>query len=435
MSAIAAIPFFLIFILFVLILPIAIGIYVYRDAERRGMNGILWALVAAFAPSLIGLIVYLLVRGNYSDLRCPKCETAITDQFVVCPKCGAKLRPVCPNCSTSVEFDWQVCPKCAQPLPEAQEDIHIPVKGKDRSIWKVLVVVIIVPVLLIVLLTLSLSVSFSGGSSSFKETTFDEYAREMDEEGEATIEESVMRWYEGLSKDPDHAYALRYDYETDTGNQHYFLVYVPGASNSHKHGFGQSSGIFGTTVTLELHATGNSGSFFNVVSSSDKAPNLKVKVDGKKIPCAVTEVNYNPTVYYIVPQYDELESGATDFFVPERISVVKIVGNHNESVYEVQQEDTVLNILAGIDSAPYLNLEHDIYGDPDGSGGYDFKDGFEIIIEYEVQEELILHGDMLRCLVFEQDGVYYLIDDRPDNGRMIREIDADFYSQLDTLFQ
>ena len=36
------------------------------------------------------------------------------------------------------------------------------------------------------------------------------------------------------------------------------------------------------------------------------------------------------------------------------------------------------DILVGIDSAPYLDLEHDIYGKPDGTGGYDFKDGFEI---------------------------------------------------------
>ena len=46
----------------ILALPIMIGVYVYRDANRRGMNAILWTLVAVFAPSLIGLIIYLLKR-------------------------------------------------------------------------------------------------------------------------------------------------------------------------------------------------------------------------------------------------------------------------------------------------------------------------------------------------------------------------------------
>ena len=83
----------------------------------------------------------------------------------------------------------------------------------------------------------------------------------------------------------------------------------------------------------------------------------------------------------------------------------------------------------------YLDLEHDIYGKPDGSGGYDFKDGFEIRIEYQTHDELLSHGDMITCLVFEQDGSYYLIDDRPDNGRIFRQIDEVFYHELESLFE
>ena len=58
-----------------LIVPILIGVYVYRDANRRGMNALMWTLIALFAPSLIGFIIYLLVRSSYSDLECPKCGT------------------------------------------------------------------------------------------------------------------------------------------------------------------------------------------------------------------------------------------------------------------------------------------------------------------------------------------------------------------------
>ena len=193
--------------------------------------------------------------------------------------------------------------------------------------------------------------------------------------------------------------------------------------------------IFGTTLKLELEPTGNDGTLFNIMSSAENVPNLKITLGGERIPCNVDTVDFNPTVYYIVPQYDELEPGAADFFMPERISVVHIVGNSNVGSVEIQNDDLAFDILVGIDSAPYLDLEHDIYGNPDGSGGYDFKDGFEIRIEYQTHDELLSHADMITCLVFEQDGSYYLIDDRPDNGRIFRQIDETVYHELESLFE
>lgn len=436
MRIVALFPAFIVLAVMI-ILPFIIAIYVYRDAKRRGMNAILWTLVAAAAPALIGLIVYLLVRGNHSDLRCPKCDTPVKEQFVLCPKCGIKLRASCPNCATPVEPDWKVCPKCTQPLDEVQTDVQMPVRAKDRSIWKVLVIVLIIPVLLIAILALNLSVSFSGGSSSFREVSVEEYYEEMNTEGfatEAVIAGRVRAWIDSIEVTENKAYALRYDYSTDNGKEYFFLVYVPHAGNQINSGMGQSSSIFGTTLTLELQQTGNSGYLFNITSSADKAPNLKIVLDGKKIPCEVTTVDYNPTLFYIVPQYGELEPGATDFFMPERISVVKLINNHNEGVVEVTDEDIALDILVGIDSAPYLDLEHDMYRKQDGSGGYDFKDGFDITIEYKVHEDLVLHDDMLHCLVLKQNGGYYIIDDRPDDGQFIREIDEAFYNELASLF-
>ena len=172
-----------------------------------------------------------------------------------------------------------------------------------------------------------------------------------------------------------------------------------------------------------------------IMSTAEKVPNLKITLGGKRIPCDVDTVDFNPTVYYIVPNYDELEPGATDIFMPERISVVRIIGNSNVGHVEIQNNDQALEILDGIDSAPYLDLEHDIYGNSDGTDGYDFKDGYEIRIEYQTHDELISHADMITCLAFEQDGSYYLIDDRPDNGRIIRQIDETFYLELESLFE
>lgn len=47
--------------LFVIFLFIAI--WVYRDAESRGMSGVLWLILVLFFP-LIGLIIYLVVRHD-----------------------------------------------------------------------------------------------------------------------------------------------------------------------------------------------------------------------------------------------------------------------------------------------------------------------------------------------------------------------------------
>ena len=69
---------------------------------------------------------------------------------------------------------------------------------------------------------------------------------------------------------------------------------------------------------------------------------------------------------------------------------------------------------------------------------YDFKDGFEIVVEYRIQEDLIMHPEMARHLVFMDDGICYLIDDRVTNsanGRAYRVMDEDFYTLLEELFQ
>ena len=207
-----AIPLFIL-MLIIALLPLLIGVYVYRDARRRGMNAALWTLIAILAPSLIGFIIYLLVRGNYSNLKCPRCDTRVTEQYVVCPKCGAKLKPGCPNCSAPVESDWMVCPKCAQPLPDVQEDIVTPVRPKDKTLWKILAVIIIVPVVLLLVLGLSFSAASGGGSSSMREVTFDEYF--ADQELPESTKEYVREWLDGLVTRTDHVYALRYTHRFD----------------------------------------------------------------------------------------------------------------------------------------------------------------------------------------------------------------------------
>lgn len=110
-------------LLLLLILWIIVVIWVYRDAERRGMNGVLWALLI-FVGNFVGLIIYLIVRNEEFRGRvaaeptqnCPGCGKVVVQSYAFCPHCGTKLKAVCPNCDKSVSSDWNVCPHCGQKL-------------------------------------------------------------------------------------------------------------------------------------------------------------------------------------------------------------------------------------------------------------------------------------------------------------------------------
>lgn len=43
------------------VIAILLCIWVYRDAESRGMNGVMW-LIVVLISGIIGLIIYLVVR-------------------------------------------------------------------------------------------------------------------------------------------------------------------------------------------------------------------------------------------------------------------------------------------------------------------------------------------------------------------------------------
>ena len=64
----------LIAVVMMIAIPIIIGCYVYKDAKQRNMDAKLWTVVAILVPGLVGLIIYLIIRGNNSAVICPACE-------------------------------------------------------------------------------------------------------------------------------------------------------------------------------------------------------------------------------------------------------------------------------------------------------------------------------------------------------------------------
>ena len=104
---------------------LVIIVWVFRDAERRGMSGLLWALLV-LVGNLIGLLIYLIVRsGNLpgqlevkTSEPCANCGKNIAKKFVFCPYCGTRLKANCPSCEQPVSNDWRVCPQCGEKLVE-----------------------------------------------------------------------------------------------------------------------------------------------------------------------------------------------------------------------------------------------------------------------------------------------------------------------------
>lgn len=94
-----------------------IGVLVYRDAKKLGMDPWLWVCVAAFLPNLIGLIIYLLVRRSQRR-KCVKCLRPLQADFKICPYCGYDQKISCGNCNKTAAPDWTVCPYCGHTLRE-----------------------------------------------------------------------------------------------------------------------------------------------------------------------------------------------------------------------------------------------------------------------------------------------------------------------------
>ncbi len=153
MVVFSLIPILMIFVFFMLI-PIIIGVFVYRDASERGMNALLWTIIAVFVPSLLGLIIYLIFRENYSALACANCGERVNPDFVNCPSCGSELREKCPSCGIAVEPHYKVCPNCAANL---DYNLHDPykqrtVKKGNKSLIVILAVVVLLPFIIVVVL-------------------------------------------------------------------------------------------------------------------------------------------------------------------------------------------------------------------------------------------------------------------------------------------
>jgi hypothetical protein len=89
--------------------------YVCGDARRRGMNSVLWTLLAIFIPNAIGIILFFILREPV-PVPCPSCGTPAKKGHAYCAVCGAAVRAACPQCHQPVEPGAHNCTRCGAPL-------------------------------------------------------------------------------------------------------------------------------------------------------------------------------------------------------------------------------------------------------------------------------------------------------------------------------
>lgn len=277
-----------------IVVPILVGVYVFRDASRRGMNAALWTLIAVLVPILVGFIIYLLVRGNYPDLKCPQCGTPVRESYMSCPQCGTRLKASCPSCSAPVEPDWKVCPRCASPLSQDSSNIQTPVRKRDRGLGVVLAVVILVPLGLLLFALLSFSaISSSSGGAGVSTLFTDEYLA-------MTNNPEIKAWLESCGDDDNTAYVLRHQI-SDTDLE--YLIYMPGLPQDSPVEIAPMSNLLKRhTLRLTFEADGiNPGSTVALVScSGDTNQELEIYFEpNRKVNCEITSVDYplHPSEY------------------------------------------------------------------------------------------------------------------------------------------
>jgi uncharacterized membrane protein YhaH (DUF805 family) len=80
--------FFFIFFLAIIALNIALLVWVYRDANNRGMdNAVIWLIVVLLIGPL-GAVIYLLSRTKGNLAVCSSCQGKRLEVSAKCPHCG-----------------------------------------------------------------------------------------------------------------------------------------------------------------------------------------------------------------------------------------------------------------------------------------------------------------------------------------------------------
>lgn len=207
-----------------LVIPIMIGIYVYRDAASRGMNAVLWTLISVFSPTFIGLIIYLIVRADHTAMQCPKCQSPVSENYAVCPQCGNQLKSRCQRCNNPVEPSWEVCASCGEPVPQESKSTLVSLKN-DNGLGRILIAVILIPVLVMSVLAFGL-LAYRGTFSTSSIGTVSGMRIE-----EYSGNRTIAKWLEESKGSEDGIYVLEHQVTSSDGTNTDYVIYNKGLTS------------------------------------------------------------------------------------------------------------------------------------------------------------------------------------------------------------
>ena len=79
--------------------------YVFADARRRAMKPVLWTLVVALFPHLLGFLLYFVMRQPIPS-PCPHCGGSGTLEQRFCPWCGRSRNSSLSDVDQSTSQRW-----------------------------------------------------------------------------------------------------------------------------------------------------------------------------------------------------------------------------------------------------------------------------------------------------------------------------------------
>ncbi|MBW8381979.1 MAG: DUF4825 domain-containing protein [Youngiibacter sp.] len=298
-----------------LVIPIMIGMYVYRDATLRGMNAVLWTLIAVFSPTFIGLIIYLIVRNDHTTLKCPKCQYPVTDHYAICPQCGTQLKSRCQRCNSPIESSWEVCAICGEPVAEESRSAAVGVQN-DKWLGKILFAAILIPFIVVSVLAFGL-VAYRGTFSTSSIGTVSGMNIEDYYENK-----TISSWIEDLKLTEDGIYVLEHQVTTGDNTRTNYIVYYKGTPNMLDFSAEGLSRSFFKSSTLKISYNSISGgqSPDYVISQVDyvtkDVPILEIYVDGKKVDYKLTRtsepISFNENFSW-KPYVEDLFASKTDY--------------------------------------------------------------------------------------------------------------------------
>lgn len=254
-------PIILIIISLILIIPIMVGTYVYKDAKQRNMDAVLWTAISILVPSFIGFIIYLVIRNNIIAATCTECKTPVEADWVLCPRCGCKLS------NTKVQTQFQ--------------------SKKDKSLIGVIIIIIIIPILLFLIglasfasftttnLT-SMSQAYNINATELNNIEIENWTRTCDEKGKGVYLLNVG------SSDNYNAYIYINDYKNSSKGRLY-------------HGTAKEEGkkivVRYSTDTMIMNKATVNYELSNIEFNGKLIKQTIIYIDGKKVDFSESTLN------------------------------------------------------------------------------------------------------------------------------------------------